>query len=282
MAMRLVSALAMFAAACALALVVAYWGWQLFGPAIVHVAAPAPANPGATIIAASLFRGSGAAGAPSTVSPGAGLLAGDTRLLGIIAEPRQQGYALFRLPSGPKLVAQGQEIAAGATLVSVQADAITVRDAAGERRFVLREGASSLPAHAAKPASSAARSAAPGAVSRVAAAGSCAPPAGFQGSVIRLNAELLGGLSGEAGPWRTLLAPAAGGLVVREDGGFGAMLGLKSGDRIAQANGIALTVPDDVTSTVIRPLVANQGVRLVGSREGIKHELWLANMACAG
>jgi type II secretory pathway component PulC len=60
------------------------------------------------------------------------------------------------------------------------------------------------------------------------------------------------------------------------------MLGLKSGDRIAQANGIALRVPDDVTSAVIHPLIANQGVRLVGSRNGAKQELWLANVACAG
>jgi hypothetical protein len=33
---------------------------------------------------------------------------------------------------------------------------------------------------------------------------------------------------------------------------------------------------------VIHPLIANQGVRLVGSRDGAKQELWLANVACAG
>ncbi len=99
---------------------------------------------------------------------------------------------------------------------------------------------------------------------------------------MRLNAELLGGLASDTGPWRDLLAPAAGGLVVREEGGFGAMLGLRSGDRIAQANGIALNMPDDVTAAVIRPLIANQGVRIVGSRDGATHELWLANVACAG
>ena len=60
------------------------------------------------------------------------------------------------------------------------------------------------------------------------------------------------------------------------------MLGLRSGDRIAQANGIALAAPDDVPSVVIRPLIANQGVRVVGSRGGTPHELWLANIACAG
>jgi hypothetical protein len=33
---------------------------------------------------------------------------------------------------------------------------------------------------------------------------------------------------------------------------------------------------------VIRPLVQNQGVRIVGSRDGATRELWLANVACAG
>ncbi len=69
---------------------------------------------------------------------------------------------------------------------------------------------------------------------------------------------------------------------MRDDGGFGAMLGLRAGDRLVQANGIALSVPEDVASAVIRPLVANQGVRLVGSRDGTTHELWLASVACAG
>jgi len=99
---------------------------------------------------------------------------------------------------------------------------------------------------------------------------------------VKINAELLGGLSGDAGPWRALLASTGDALVVREDGGFAAMLGLRAGDRITQANGIALRVPDDVASAVVRPLAANQGVRVVGSRGGTKHELWLANVACAG
>ena len=70
--------------------------------------------------------------------------------------------------------------------------------------------------------------------------------------------------------------------VVRADNGFAAMLGLKSGDRLAQANGIALTAPDDVATAIIKPLVANQGVRLIGARDGATQELWLANVACAG
>jgi len=79
-----------------------------------------------------------------------------------------------------------------------------------------------------------------------------------------------------------LLSPSGGGLVVRTDNGFGAMLGLKTGDRLTQANGIALSAPDDVATAIIKPLVANQGVRLIGARDGATQELWLANAACAG
>ncbi|HET8875828.1 MAG TPA: hypothetical protein VFO53_05815 [Casimicrobiaceae bacterium] len=273
-AARFASALATFVAGCALAFVVAYWSWQIAGPAALHIAAPPPGDPAATIIAADLFNAAGAHAPAGT--PAASVLAGDARLVGIVAQPRQRGYALFRFPAGAKLVAQGEQISPGVTLTAIEPFAITIRDGAGERRFVLRESAaapaaaSAVPARSTSPASSASRTA------------SCAPPVGFAGNVVRINAELLGGLAGEAGPWRTLLAPATGGLVVREEGGFGAMLGLKSGDRIAQANGIALRVPDDVASAVIRPLIANQGVRIVGSRGGTRHELWLANIACAG
>lgn len=273
--MRVVSAFATFVAGCALALVIAYWGWQIFGPAVVHIPSPTPDDPAATIIAANLFQRGGSV---AQTAPTEAVLSRDARLLGIIAEPGQRGYALFRLPSGPKLVAPGEEISAGASLVSVEPDSITVRDGAGERRFELWPGASS----AGGPPNASAQSGTKVAQAGSVATASCAPPAGFGGTVVRLNAELLGGLEGDAGPWRTLVAAAPGGLVVRNSGGYGAMLGLKSGDRLAQANGIALRVPDDVASAVIRPLIANQGVRVVGSRDGATHELWLANVACAG
>ncbi|MGE5105028.1 MAG: hypothetical protein ACM3NZ_09785 [Betaproteobacteria bacterium] len=271
--MRVVASLATLAAGMALALVVAYWGWQLFGPSPVVIAPAGPSDPAAAILAEHLFdTDAGAARTPPERRTE--VLAGDARLLGIIAE-RDGGYALFRLASGPRLVAQGDEISPGATLVAVDADAITVRDGAGEHRFVLRGSAPAVPPP---------RVSAPPAVATRAstATATCGPPAGFHGSVVRLNTELLGGLAGDAGPWRALLSPASGGLVVREAGGFGAMLGLKAGDRIAQANGIALNVPEDVGTAVIRPLMANQGVRLVGSRDGTPQELWIANVACAG
>lgn len=278
--MRFASAFATFVAGCALALVVAHWGWQVFGPAPVHIVAAAPADPAAAIIAANLFNRTASSTAANV--PVDMVLPGDARLVGIIAGPAPKGYALFSLASGPRLVAQGQEIAAGATLVSVEPGAITIREGARERRLVLRASASAATGSSTRSASAAPPSAVPVTGSRTVVAASCAPPPGFHGNVVRLNAELLGGLAADAGPWRTLLASANGGLVVRENGGFGAMLGFKSGDHITQANGIALRVPDDVASAVIRPLIANQGVRVVGSRAGATHELWLANVACAG
>lgn len=275
--MRFVAAFASFVAGCALALVIAYWGWQIFGPPVVNIPAPAPADAAATIVAANLFHG-GESAATAGV-PADAVLSGDARLVGIIAEPEHKGYAIFRLPSGSKLVSPGEAISTGATLESVRPDAITLRDSAGERRFVLRPGATG----GGQPLSKTpVPSGAPVRGANSVTTATCAPPAGFRGTVVRLNAELLGGLVGDAAPWRALVTSGPGGLVVREDGGFGAMLGLRSGDRIAQANDIALSGPDDVASAVIRPLIANQGVRLVGSRDGATHELWLANVACAG
>ena len=99
---------------------------------------------------------------------------------------------------------------------------------------------------------------------------------------MRLNTELMSGLGAESVQWNALLTPVEGGLLVREGSGFAAMLGLREGDRLAQANGIALGAPEDVGPAIVRPLVANQGVRLIGSRNGMTQELWLANAACAG
>jgi hypothetical protein len=278
--MRIGAALATFVAGTALACVVAYWGWQLLGPSSAPIPATGPSNPAAALIAANLFGGTAAPSSPS--GPGVSVLGGDTRLLGIIVEAGQRGYALFRSPGGAKLVTPGQEVASGVTLVSVQTDAVTIRDGAGERRFALRENATDAGRGAVSAAATTTRAVAAPTRTAATATATCGPPSGFGGTVVRLNTELLGGIGADSPQWRALLAPVSGGLVVREDNGFAAMLGLKTGDRIAQANGIALGVPDDVTAAIVRPLVANQGVRLIGSRNGTTQELWLANVACAG
>lgn len=278
--MRLLAPLAPLIAGAALAWVVAYWGWQALGPSAVHVPVAEPANPAATIVAANLF-GNGAQGRASAIAASGPILGNDTRLLGIIAEESGRGYALFRGPVGPKLVAQGQELASGIVLASVEASTVTIRDGSGERRLTLGTETSD---QRTAPTRAPSRAAAPPALAnaRASARGACAPPSGFAGTVVRLNTELMSGVGGDSMQWNRLLAPIEGGLVVREDNGYGAMLGLKAGDRIVQANGIALTVPDDVGSAIVRPLVGNQGVRLIGSRNGLTQELWLANAACAG
>ena len=273
--MRLLAHLATLAAGFVLALVVAYWAWQIVAPAPLHVPARAPSDPVTTIVAADLFGGHAPAtdtGAIETTLPA------DTRLLGVIAEPAQQGYALFKLPSGFRLVAQGQAIIPGVTLASVEPFGVTIREGGRDRRFALAPDRGGPATNGSQALARTAVASARGSPRNA----TCAPPAGFSGNVVKINAELLGGLSGDAGPWRALLASTGDALVVREDGGFAAMLGLRAGDRITQANGIALRVPDDVASAVVRPLAANQGVRVVGSRGGTKHELWLANVACAG
>ena len=175
--------------------------------------------------------------------------------------------------------ASGRRWRFSSTLVAIDASAVTIRDGAGERRLKLGANGSGADRAASRTSAAASRSTVPATARTVAA---CSPPAGFHGAVVKLNTELMSGVGAESVQWNRLLAPINGGLVVREDNGFGAMLGLKVGDVITQANGIALSVPEDVTSAVVRPLTSNQGVRLIGARNGVTQELWLANIACAG
>jgi hypothetical protein len=265
-AIRVAAGAAALAAAAVLAAVAAWWGWQALGPRPVHIVAAAPADPAAAIVASGLLSAPAAnAPAPMPAKDDASLASGDTRLIGIFAERDGRGWALFRLPSGPRLVAQGQEIAQGATLVSVRPDGITVRDAGGERRIALRG----------EPAPKQATPAAAGA--RVARSAACVPPAGFKGAVLRLNAELFQGIIAKPESWSALVTPEDGALSVRDDTGFVAMLAMKKGDRLVTANGVALRAPDDVVIAVLRPLAAQQAVRVQGLRDGQPREWLLLN-----
>ena len=272
--LRVAVGFATLVALALLSVVVAYWGWQIVAPARVHVPAAVPADPAAALLASGLFAGpppSASVPADNAAAPTAGI--GDMRLLGVFAEPGGRGYALFRMASGPRLVAAGSEIAPGATLTEVRPDGIRVREAGGERRIDLR----STPQRSAPaPATASSAKTATSAPARSA----CAPPANFKGDVIALNAELMGGLIAQPESWRALVESSNGALVVRDDSGFSAMLGLKRGDRIAQANGIALTVPEDIVGAVLRPLAAKQTVRVTGTRDGQARELWLRNVTC--
>ena len=261
---RALALIATLASATLFAVVIAYWLWQLFAPPSVHISPATPDDPTAVLLASSLFSRNGATAAQAAdAAPAA--LPGDARLLGVFAESDDRGYALFRLSSGPKLVAAGQEIAPGATLAAVHSDGIVVREALGQRDIFLRNAQAKSAVATLPPATM-----------KIA----CAPPPGFKGQIVALNAELMNGLIAQPDSWRALLEPSRGALLVRDESGFASMLGLKRGDRIEQANGIALLTADDVVSAVLRPLVSNQPVRVTGSRDGQPRELWLRNNAC--
>lgn len=288
-ATRFGAAFAVVLATALLALVVAHWTWRLVAPAPVQLPPVRVDDPVAAIAAADLF---GKAGPTAVVDAPAPEATGDVRLLGVMARRDATGQALFRLPAGARLVATGEEVQPGMRLTAVRIDGVTVRDAGGERVLALRPppgvarsaaGAASSPASPAGPAPATRVAVAPDPArpNVAAAAPRCQPPAGFRGDVVRLNVELVGGLISQPETWRSMVESAGGGLVVRETAGFGQMVGLQQGDRLEQANGIALTVPDDIVAAVLRPLAANQPVRVSGRRNGQPREVWIANVGCA-
>ena len=262
---RFLATAALIAGAALFAFVVGYWGTRALAPAPVHIPPAAPSDPVATILASGLMRAPGAP-PPVEAKKQESTLTGDTRLLGVFAERDGGGYALFRLASGPRLVAKGQEIAQGATLVAVRPDGITIRDAGGERRVALR--GEPAPKAATPSTAIAAKS------SRNPA---CTPPPGFKGTVLRLNAELFQGIIGKPETWAAMVVPDQGALAVRDDSGFVTMLAMKKGDRLLQANGIPLSAPEDVVGAVLRPLASQQAVRVMGTRDGLPREWLLLN-----
>ncbi|MEP6996958.1 MAG: type II secretion system protein N [Betaproteobacteria bacterium] len=240
-----------------LALTLAHWGWTWFGPPQPVFAAPAPETDLARRVAdAHLFGSAGVM--PGAAAP-AGADSGDIRLLGVFAERDGKGYALLRAGTrAAVLVAAGQDIAPGVRVESVGPDGVSVVQGGVRRELALRaQNAAERPR-----------------VATAAGAGPCATPPGFKGPVVRLNAELLGGMIDAPDTWKTLVAPASGALVVRDQSGFAGMLGLKNGDRVERANGIALALPDDIAATILRPLTRSQPVWLAGTRDG-KPQQWL-------
>ncbi|HVF63808.1 MAG TPA: hypothetical protein VNE58_07435 [Casimicrobiaceae bacterium] len=262
-ASRIAVVLANAIAFAVLAAVAAYWGWRWLGPSRVHLPPPVTGDP-ASVFAASPPFGSGNEAAPPVVATTAAA-SPDVRLLGVLSQRDGRGQALFRLPDGgATLVDTGNAIRPGTTLVSVQTDGVTVRDDAGERTIALR----SQPA---PPGTSAASRAA------VATSPACTIPADFKGGVVRLNAELVQGLMAQPEALRSMAHSQGDALVISEESGFAAMLGMRKGDRVTQANGIALRAPDDVIVAVLRPLAASQPVRLVGTRGNEARELMVLN-----
>jgi type II secretory pathway component PulC len=253
-------AIANLVAIGALAAVVAFWGWRWLGP----VSEPLVRKP-ADDVAAALgvsppFGASPAsAGAPSAPSAPA---PGDVRLLGVLAEPGGRGRALLRMPDGSaRLASVGEALGAAGTLAGVHPDGVTLRGASGERRMPLRSPAATSVA------------------SQASARQASCIPAGYRGPVVRLNAELITGMIQQPQSLAAIVEAKDGALILRDESGFGGMLGLRKGDRVTQANGIALRAPEDVIVALLRPLAANQSVRISGLRGSEPQELLLVNAA---
>jgi hypothetical protein len=281
---RIGAALATVIAGALLALVIAFWGWRWFGPKPAPSVIDKVAEPWAPqIVAAAPFGRAppvAAAPAPAAAAAQGSALPAGAHLLGLFAGRDGDGYALFRLPDrGAILVQRGQEIVGDVKLEAVHRDRIEITERGQRRTMSLVKSGEGITL--ARPAAPAPMPAAippaptPSAASKTAAVSpACARPPGFTGPVYRLNAELLQGMVVKPDSWSNLLAPADGALVVRDESGLAAMLGMKSGDRISQSNGIALASIDDMVTAVVRPLIASQPVHIRGARDGQPRE-WL-------
>lgn len=266
---RVAAAASLAVAFAIFAWVAAHWIWRWASPRPPVVAAAASADPAADIVASGLWAG----GTPAPRAAPAPV-AGDVRLLGVLAEREGGGLAVFRTRDGVRVVAAGGEIVPGTTLASIGANGVRLRDGQGERTLELRRD----DAGRAPPPSRTASTARVVDAGRSATA-ACATPAGFAGPVLKLHGELLDGLIAQPDSWRAMFAAENGALVVREDAGFAGMLGLARGDRLVQANGIPLREPDDVTGAVLKPLVASRAVRIAGTRGTQAREILILNAA---
>ena len=270
---RLVASAALLVALALLALTLAHWGWQWFGPAPAVVPpAAAETDYSRRVAEAHLFGTPTAPAAAGAVVASSSL--GDTRLLGVIVERDGRGYALFRAAArGPLLIAVGQDVASGVKLEAIRPDGVTLIDGGVRREIQLRAPIQSNKTD--KPRVTAAATSAK--------TSACSAPAGFSGPIVRLNAELLSGMMNTTDAWKALVEPGAGALIVRDQSGFATNLGLKNGDRVDSANGVALAIPADIPTMVLQPLTRSQAVWLAGSRDGKpQHWLYLNAGACPG
>ena len=254
---RIAGSIATLAAVLVLGYVIAYWGWQWLGPRPVPTTLAPPAEPFApAIVSAPLF---GRAAPAPAVATAPVTMQGDTRLLGVFAGSDGTGQALFRLADrGAVLVRSGEEIAKDVTLLEVRPGGVRIRDHGETRDLALRSGmAAARATSSVRPQGTA-----------------CAVPAGYSGPVYRLNAELLTGIAARPDGWTALLTRVPGGLAVKSGSPAAAMLGMKEGDRMAQANGIALNGIEDIQAAFVKPLMASQTVHVAGMRDG-KPAAWL-------
>ena len=254
---RLVAAGAMLVALALLTAVLAYWGWRWFGPApTLSPPAATEGDPLRRIAEAHLFGAAAPSAAPNEPS----MASADLRLLGVFAQRDGQGYALFRAGTrGPLFVAAGTDVLPGMRLEAVQPGSVTLLEGGVRREMPLRRVTAGDKARVAT------------ALPRTA---QCTAPAGFAGPILRLNAELLSGMINAPDTWKALVQPGPGGLLVRDQSGFAGMMGLRNGDRVERANGVALALPEDIAATVLKPLTRSQAVWVSGIRDG-KPQQWL-------
>lgn len=281
---RALASLATAAAILLLGIVVAHWGWRWLAPVPPALAPPPIAERwSAAIAAAPLFGRAAAPSAGATPASVADAAPSELRLLGIFAEKNGAGYALFRLRDrGPVLVRAGAEVTNDVTLLEVRRDSVRVRERGATRDIDLRTQASARASGEGRPATEARASGTATGDSR-ATLTACAPPPGFKGPVYRLNAELLTGIASRPESWKDVLVPVAGGLSIRDSSGFASMLGMRRGDKMTQANGIALNGVDDVLVAFVNPLVASQPVHVAGVRNGKPADWLFVNAgACPG
>lgn len=269
--MRFLSNIAVFAAVVLLGAVIIYWGWFFFAPKTFYAAPTMPDDPARVLRATPLFGANATATIETAALPVT--ISGNVRLLGLIAEERGGGYAVFRAGDEVFIAQAGDDVGEGNELLSIESNAMVLREKNGhERRIVLREEVSEKNIIAVSSQS----------VPKTETPSPCVPE-GFRGAVIRLNTELLHGVLMQPETFYTLLSAQGEGLIVQTDNGHATMLGLRSGDQLHTANGIRLQRPEDITQAILKPLVDGQTVRLTGVRSGQKAEILLVNAStCSG
>ena len=254
--------------------VLAYWGWQLFGPAPLHVPPAAPRRSGGGDPRFGPVRRRRRAARRGAATRDRDARAATCGCSACSPKPTARGYALFRLPTRSEARRAGQrDRARRDARRRAAATAITIRDGGGERRIALR-GDAAAAGRAAAPR----RAMATGRARRARAVRACAPPRGISrapscGSTP--NCWAASSRSRTAGA--RCSSPVDGALVVRDDSGFVAMLGDEEG-RPARRRPTASRSRRPTTSSarVLRPLAAKQARAADRHARRRAARMWLA------
>lgn len=278
---RVFQALVFLCALGVFAWVAAYWIWRAAEPPTAPALVRQDTDWSARILSGSAlgFTRAEPALTPQPTTPGAA--EGRIRLMGIAREPgdrrRTAARALFKIDNKRILwLRVGEELDPGITLAAVDADGVRLARDGREIRLPLRErGQTATRAASAAPSTNVARAPLP---APAASACKLAPEQRARAYVLR--PEIVDGVMRERSGWTDLFKPAAGGLLVQNPGGTGAMLGLYSNDVLSKADGAQLSGPDDVLRLILQPLARNESVIVTGARGGQAREWIYAGMSC--